>query len=128
MVAKQRIMPLSYTRVVAGGSPEDEKRFRANIAERFGVETWATPLGRPRSGIYLLARIAVNSGRRKVLMSPFTIPDVVTMVTLAGAEPVFFDSEPNSTFCSLNSLKALIDRETACVFITHHHVNEPRLA
>jgi perosamine synthetase len=128
VVAKQRIMPMSYARAVAGGTPEDEERFRVRIAERLGAETWATPVGRARSGIYLLAKIAVAGGRRKVLMSPFTIPDVVTMITLAGAEPVFFDFEPNSTSCSLDSLKALINHETACVLITHYHVNEPCVA
>jgi dTDP-4-amino-4,6-dideoxygalactose transaminase len=128
VIAKQRIMPLSYARAVMGGTPSDEGRFRAMIVERFPSGTWATPVGRARSGILLLAKIAARHGRRKVLLSPFTIPDVVIMVILAGAEPVFFDCEPNSTFCSLHSLKALIDRETACVLITHYHVNEPRLA
>jgi len=62
-----------------------------------------------------------------VLMSPFTIPDIVTMVVLAGAEPVFYDFEPSSTACGLDSLQSLIDERTACVLITHYHVNEPRL-
>ena len=120
-------MPLSYGRLLAGGTPRDEELFRAKIAERLGTDIVATPIGRARSGIYVLAKVAMGGGRRKVLMSPFTIPDVVTMVTLAGGEPVFFDFEPDSTFCSLDSLRILIDNDTACVFITHYHVNEPRL-
>jgi perosamine synthetase len=61
-------------------------------------------------------------------MSPFTIPDVANMVLLAGGEPVFFDSEPGSTRCDVNALSQLIDKDTACVLVTHYHVNEPRIA
>jgi perosamine synthetase len=127
-VAKQRIVSLSYRRALTSGTIRDEEQFLAKIVNRFGSETTAIPIGRARSGIYLLARLAVHGRRRKVLMSPFTIPDVVTMVVLAGAEPVFYDLEANSTACGLQSLESLIDEETACVIITHYHVNEPRLS
>lgn len=127
IVAKQRIMPVSYRRAFTRGGVRDEEWFLAKIAERFGSSTQAIPVGRARAGIYLLAAQAVRDGRRKVLMSPFTIPDVVTMVVLAGAEPVFYDFEPNSTACSLSSLQSLLDGTTACVLVTHYHVNETRL-
>jgi dTDP-4-amino-4,6-dideoxygalactose transaminase len=120
-------MPMAYRRVFGGGQARDEQRFLDGIAERLGPDTMAIPVGRARAGIYLLARHAVRGERRRVLMSPFTIPDVVTMVVLAGAEPVFYDFEPSSTACSLESLGSLLDNRTACVLITHYHVNEPRL-
>ena len=126
-VAKQRIMPMAYRRVFGGGAARDELRFLEGIAQRLGSETTAIPIGRARAGIYMLAKYAVRGERRRVLMSPFTIPDVVTMVALAGAEPVFYDFEPSSTACSLASLGSLIDNSTACVLITHYHVNEPGL-
>ena len=127
-VAKQRIMPISYWRLIMHGTAEDEALFCDAMHERFGRETHVVPLGRARSGIYLLTKFAVRSGRRKVLLSPFTIPDVVTMVILAGGEPVFFDFEPNSTTCHIKLFESLIDDETACAMITHYHINEPRLA
>lgn len=126
-VAKQRIVPISYRRILARGHARDEERFLVQIAERLGSDTKAIPIGRARAGIYLLARYAVRGRRRKVLMSPYTIPDVVTMVVLAGAEPVFYDFEPGTTSCSLESLRSLLDEETACAIITHYHVNESRL-
>jgi dTDP-4-amino-4,6-dideoxygalactose transaminase len=126
-IAKQRIMPIAYRRVFGGGTVGDEQRFLGGIAERLGPDTMAIPVGRARAGIYLLARHAVRGERRRVLMSPFTIPDVVNMVALAGAEPVFYDFEPSSTACSLTSLGSLVDNRTACVLITHYHVNEARL-
>jgi dTDP-4-amino-4,6-dideoxygalactose transaminase len=97
-------MPMAYWRVFGSGTALDEQRFLDGIAERLGPDTTAIPVGRARAGIYLLARHAVRSERPRVLMSPFTIPDVVNMVALAGAEPVFYDFEPSSTACSLASL------------------------
>jgi dTDP-4-amino-4,6-dideoxygalactose transaminase len=127
VVAKQRIMPMSWTRMFAPGTPADEELFLSALQTRLGPGVRTIPLGRARAGIYLLSRIAVTGSRRKILMSPYTIPDVVTMVILAGAEPVFFDFEPGSTTCDLASLKALIDSSTAAVIVTHYHVNEPNL-
>lgn len=126
-VAKQRIAPISYLRLMIGGTQQDEVRFCDAMHARFGAETHVFPLGRARAGIYLLTKFAVRNGRSKVLLSPFTIPDVVTMVILAGGEPVFYDFEANSTTCDIGQIKSLIDDRTACVMITHHHVNEPRL-
>lgn len=126
-VAKQRIMPLSYRRVIGGGSPADEARFFTRIGAMFGPGTCAIPIGRARMGIHLLAKLSVRGDRRRVLMSPFTIPDVVTMVVLAGAEPVFYDFEPGSTAANLDSLSRLVDERTAAVIVTHYHVNEVRL-
>jgi dTDP-4-amino-4,6-dideoxygalactose transaminase len=123
-VAKQRIMPMAYRRVFGGGAARDEQRFLESIAQRLGRDTMAIPIGRARVGIYLLAKHAVSGERRRVLMSPFTIPDVITMVALAGADPVFYDFEPSSTGASLASVGSLIDNRTACVLITHYHVNE----
>jgi dTDP-4-amino-4,6-dideoxygalactose transaminase len=127
-VAKQRIMPLSYLRALRRSTPQDEERFRAKISERLGSGTRTIPIGRARSGIYLLVKLALRDGRRRVLMSPFTIPDVVSMVLLAGAEPVFFDYKPDSTACDTDGLESLVDDRTACVLVTHYHVNEPQLA
>ena len=127
-IAKQRIMPISYARVAGGGTAGDESRFLERIGAMFGRDTHVIPIGRARMGIHLLAKLTESGERRRFLMSPFTIPDVVTMVVLAGAEPVFYDFEPDSTAASLDSLSALIDARTAAVLVTHYHVNEPRLA
>jgi hypothetical protein len=101
LVAKQRIMPLSYHRLIGGGTTHDETSFLARLSVMFGSDTRAIPIGRARMGIHLLAKLSIKGERRRVLMSPFTIPDVVTMVVLAGAEPVFYDFEPGSTSAPL---------------------------
>ncbi len=57
-------------------------------------------------------------------MSPYTIPDVVNMVRFAGGMPVFVDTLPDSTNADVDQLYHLIDHGTACVMITHYHVNQ----
>jgi dTDP-4-amino-4,6-dideoxygalactose transaminase len=120
-------MPISHRRFPFGGSIEDEAEFLKCMKERFGNTTSIIPLGRARTGIYLLAKKSVRPGRTKFLLSPFTIPDVVNMVHLAGCEPVFYDFEPQSTAIDINRFEKLIGEDTAAVMVTHYHVNEPHL-
>lgn len=128
VISKQRIQPLSYGLIPFAVDERSEERFVQVIKERLGAELNVTPLGRARTGVYLLSRYASEkTGRRKVLMSPYTVPDVVNMVVLAGAEPVFFDHERNSTRADLDYLRQAIDDDTACVILTHYHVNERRI-
>jgi perosamine synthetase len=126
-ISKQRIMPLAYLRLSQPVVDPEEGRFIESMKTVVGHQQHVVPIGRARAGIYLLTRFAVQSGRKRVLLSPYTIPDVATMVTLAGGEPVFFDFESRSTACDLEGLESLMDSDTACVMVTHYHVNEPRI-
>lgn len=128
VIAKQRISPINYARLLIGGRAQDEARFSAQMRARLGADAQVSFVGRARSGLYLLTKYAIaRTGRRRVLLSPYTIPDVVAMVLLAGGEPVFYDFTPNSTSCDVAGLAQQMDGEAACVIVTHYHVNEPRL-
>ena len=122
--SKFRVSPIAYSRVLFDADAQSEGVFIETMRRQLaGAEI--IPVGRARAGIYLLVKYALEkTGRRKVLLSPFTIPDVANMVILAGGEPVFFDSKPNSTKCDVDGLAALLDEQTACVLVTHYHVNE----
>lgn len=124
-IAKQRIVPLSYWRLFAAGNDDLEGSFNSVVEKRLGAGTRIFPIGRARGGIYLLSKLAIRGNRTEVVLSPYTIPDVVNMVLLAGAKPVFYDFLPNSTSCDVDGLSALITDQTAAVIITHYHVNEP---
>ena len=50
-------------------------------------------LNRGRIGAYLAVKASVSNKRKKIIMSPFTIFDVVNMVICAGGTPVFCDVE-----------------------------------
>lgn len=121
---KQIIYPLRYLRATLLVSPSSEIEFKDNFAHFLGDHVFVIPVGRARGGIYLLTKVAITEQRRKVILSPYTIPDVINMVRFAGGEPVFVDSLANSTNIDLDQLAALLDDKTACVFITHYHVNQ----
>jgi len=86
------------------------------------------PLPRGRLAVYFAVKYAVaQSGRRKVLLSAFTIFDLINMVHLAGGTPVFVDIEPRSPHLAPETLKAAIDDATAAVIVTHYHTSNHRI-
>ncbi len=123
-ISKFRVSPISYWRALFESKTSEEPLFVEKIQSRLGRHLDVIPLGRARAGIHLLVKYAIRNGRKKVLFSPFTIPDVANMIVLAGGEPVFFDAKPNSTICDVDALLPLIDESTGCVIVTHYHVNE----
>lgn len=73
-----------------------------------------------RLGLYLAVKHLIEPGQ-KVILSPYTIYDVVNMVIAAGGVPVFADIEEETCNISLKSAKALIDSATSGIIITHLH-------
>jgi dTDP-4-amino-4,6-dideoxygalactose transaminase len=127
VVAKQRVARLDYFRSMLQSATQDgECAFLQHMRSMLGA-AHCIPVGRARTGIYLLVRNAVAPGRTKVLMSPLTIPDVVNMIRLAGGTPVFIDSLPGSTNIDVSQLETLLGEDVACVLITHYHVNQNEL-
>ena len=79
-------------------------------------------LNRGRIGAYLAVKAAINKKKKKIIMSPFTIFDVVNMVLCAGGVPVFSDVEKKSITINLENIKKVYDDEVAAILITHTHL------
>jgi len=126
VLPKQIIYSMRYIRPWLNLDATSDERFCAAIST-FLSGTHVVPVGRARAGLYLLVKNAIDMRRRKVIMSPYTILDVVNMVKFAGGEPVFVDFLPNSTNVDLKCLESLIDPRTACVMLTHYHVSQDKL-
>lgn len=125
MIPKQIIYPLSYIRPFSSVSVSNEEReFKGHLTKFVGSDAINIPLGRARMGLYLFAKHFIRKDRRRIILSPLTIPDVVNMILLAGGEPIFVDNLPASTNINVDQLSELIDEKTACVMITHYHVNQ----
>ena len=73
-----------------------------------------------RTGIYLVVKHLITPGQ-DVVMSPYTIADVVNMVLAAGGRPVFADIDRSSCNISAESAEPLIQGNTGAVLITHLH-------
>jgi len=79
-------------------------------------------LFRGRIGIYLSVKSIINKNRNEIIMSPFTIFDVVNMVICAGGKPVFVDIELDSFSSNINEIKKYYNENTAGIIVTHMHV------
>ncbi len=91
-----------------------ERAFAAFVGTRFAV---AMPMC--RVAIFAVLRHLAPGG--EVLLSPYTIVDVVNMVLAAGARPVFVDVDPRT--CAIDPAR-LADRftpRTRAVLVTHLH-------
>jgi perosamine synthetase len=77
-------------------------------------------LPQARVGIYLGIKHLIKPGQ-KVVLSPYTIADVINMVICAGGVPVFADIDRPSTNVRPDTIEALVDGETGAVMVTHLH-------
>jgi dTDP-4-amino-4,6-dideoxygalactose transaminase len=103
------------------------RRLHGDACERLegAVRTWSgvphavcTP--QARIAIHLAVKAIVAPGR-KVVLSPYTITDVVNMVICAGAIPVFADIERETCNVDPAEVEKCIDADTGAVMITHLH-------
>lgn len=89
------------------------------MQELFQV-SYVLPMPTARFAIYLAIKNIIKT-KRKVILSPYTIVDVINMVICAGGIPVFADIEPITCNIDPNEIEKLIDDETGAVLITHLH-------
>ncbi|MGE4605762.1 MAG: DegT/DnrJ/EryC1/StrS family aminotransferase, partial [Myxococcota bacterium] len=77
-------------------------------------------IAKARVGIFVAIRALIEPGQ-KVVLSPYTISDVVNMVICAGGIPVFADLESDTCNVDAADVERLIDGDTGAVMITHLH-------
>ncbi|MDH3328426.1 MAG: DegT/DnrJ/EryC1/StrS family aminotransferase [Desulfobulbaceae bacterium] len=94
-------------------------RFEEELCSFFQVKNVAT-VPMCRTAIYLTVKHLVQPGQ-DVVMSPYTIADVVNMVILGGGRPVFADIDRSNCNISVESIESLIHKDTGAVLVTHLH-------
>ena len=96
---------------------QDLQRLETELSRYMGVDH-AITVSQGRFALYLVIKHLVKPGQ-KVILSPYTIHDVVNMVIAAGAIPVFADVEKETCNIGLEQARALIDDDTGAILITH---------
>lgn len=81
-----------------------------------------TPRGRVALKIILNFIKKKNLNKNTVLMSPFTIFDIVNMVTSENLRPDFIDINKTDFSLSLNNLKKKVNKKTLAIILTHYHI------
>ncbi len=89
------------------------------VAARLGVRH-AIATSQGRVALYLAIRHLIKPGQN-VVLSAYTIYDVVNMVLAAGGRPVFADVERDSGNIDPAEVERLIDDNTGAVLVTHLH-------
>lgn len=107
---------LALGKTMQGTSVPDLER---RVASSLGIP-YALCMPMARVGIYLVIRALIKPGQ-KVVLSPYTITDVVNMVICAGGVPVFADIERETCNINPDNIERLIDDQTGAVMITHFH-------
>src|SRR6266436_1716379 len=125
---EKMIYPIRFARSWLNTDAAEEVIFKENMASLLGQHSHMVPIGRARAGVCLAVKHTVANRRTRVIMSPYTLPDMINMVKFAGGDPVFVDFLPKSTNVDIDHLQSLIDERTACVLLTHYHVNQQETA
>ena len=72
-----------------------------------------------------------NKTKNKIILSSFTVFDMINMVLLSGFEPIFIDHYKNSSQINIDQLKEKINEfndEVGAVLLTHYNVNNSELS
>ena len=91
---------------------------------KFTKIKFCTLVPRARVGLKIILNLIKrdNSSKNRVLMSSFTIFDIVNMVISENLRPDFFDINKSDFSVTLNNLKKRINKNTLAIIITHYHI------
>jgi perosamine synthetase len=98
---------------------KDIELFEKALCKRFSIDQ-ALCVYQCRLGIYLAVKALIKSGQ-EVILSPYTIDDVINMVIFAGGRPIFADVEQDTCNISATEIERLINPNTGAILITHLH-------
>ena len=114
----------SYLALMTAGPAATFRRdavahFERSLAAVLGI-AHAVAMPMARTGIYFAVRALIRPGM-KVVLSPYTISEVVNMVICAGGVPVFADIERDTCNIDAAEVERLMDADTGAVLATHFY-------
>jgi perosamine synthetase len=115
---RQYALVLARTLSAQNNSGDALLRFRRIFREKFDCHTIPMPMA--RTGIYLTLKALIQPGQ-EVILSPYTIAEVVNMVICAGGIPVFADLDTDTCNISAKEIERLIGDNTGAVLVTHFY-------
>ena len=75
----------------------------------------------------ILKVIKHKTGKKEILLSPYTLSEVVNAIIYAGCKPIFIDIDIKTGLINEIKLKKKINKNTAAVLITHLYSSEGNL-
>ena len=80
-----------------------------------------------RSACYFILSHLISNNKKKILISPFTLPEVIHSIFYAGGIPVYVDIDIKTGLPKIDDLEKLIASDTAAIIITHLYSNESNI-
>jgi dTDP-4-amino-4,6-dideoxygalactose transaminase len=117
---------LSYIKILIGvifGSSLIINKFRFQLQNFFKTRNLIIT-SQGRSACYFILRHLISNKKKKILISPFTLPEVINSIFYAGGEPVYVDMDIKTGLPKIENLKKLITSDTAAIIITHLYSNK----
>ena len=101
---------------------KEKNNLQNNFFENFGLSE-VIPTTAGRVAFYYAVKYSIDNNKNKIIVCPFTIFDMINMITLAGGKPLFIDSEPFKTNIDTEILENTIikNKDIAAILITHYH-------
>ena len=79
-------------------------------------------INQARIGVYLAVKAIIKKTNKcEILLSPYTIADVINMVLLAGGKPIFVDINKDTLNIDESLIEKKISSDTAAILVTHLH-------
>ena len=79
-------------------------------------------INQARIGVYLAVKAIIKkTNKSEILLSPYTIADVINMVLLAGGKPIFVDINKDTLNINESLIEEKISSDTAAILVTHLH-------
>ena len=72
-----------------------------------------------RTALYYILKNIISDKKREIIISPYTLPEVIYCIVYSGGLPVFVDINIKTGLIDLDKLKQNINSKTAGVIITH---------
>lgn len=98
---------------------DDVEKLEAIVSNRLGMP-YSVAAPQCRVALFLILKNTIQPGQH-VVMSPYTIYDVVNMVICAGGRPKFCDVRKETCNLDPAALRRAIDTQTGAVIVTHLH-------
>lgn len=87
---------------------------------KMAAAPFAVAMPMARTAIHFVLKTLIQPGQ-KVILSPYTIADVVNMVVSADGIPVFADIQKETCNIDPSQIEELIDSNTGAVLVTHFY-------
>lgn len=108
----------------------DKKISEENLERKFSAYTTLKniiPLNFARTGLFYIIKKIIKKDKNEILISPFTIFDIINVIISAGGNPKFVDTEPDEPYISKKKINEHLTANTAGILITHYHNTNPEI-